>query len=428
MQWGLLGPETLISLRRTRTLGVASAVRHYNELAVPGMGNIWFARQLYQALLGIAAAEKVRHNGLVVSNIEVANAIEALGSWLTLKNNGWQRDSRLRGANKLYGMHDVSFAKLRKRSAYVTQPMRMATVQPLIELGFVTSSSERFNSYQCTDLALEFIDLATKAFNPFRRSVLNNLVMWMQGDDCVKTDESRKALSPLEPLSKDAREILRNQIVAFGNGAERRKAAMEWMDDVANADDDVLTWSKRPVQLTEEHWRDLSTGGVFFQLRDAAVYLLDLVEARLGQSSNMNEINIANLNDEKITNSVSKVRQLASKFLDENYDVSPDRLASHFCLECNQHGNAAVIRSLVDRDGHVLRRIGDSIRPGPAFRGDAVTEPEPKPDESDGVEIVWPEGISGRIQSLFYMNADLNGLLDDWLGRVNTEQETDDEA
>jgi hypothetical protein len=428
MQWGLLGPETLTSLRRTRTLGLASAVRHYNERAVPGMGNIWFVRQLYLALLGIAAAEKARHTGLVVSNIEVANAIEALGSWLTLKNNHWQRDSRLRGATKLYGTEDVSFAKLRKRGAYVTQPMRMATIQPLHELGFVTSSSGRFNAYECTDLALEFIDLATKSYRPNNRSVLDNLLVWIQGGNCVDTRPNRMALSSVEFLSKDALDIFRNQIMVYGDGAARRKAAMEWVDDVANADNKVFTWKAQPKQLTDEHWRDLRTGGVFFQLRDAAVYLLDLVEARLGRSSNMTAINIANLNDEKITLCMSQVRQLASKFLDEDYDASPDRLASYFCLECNQDDNAAVIRSLIDRDGHVLRRNGDSIRPGPAFRRDAVEKPEPKRDESNGEEIVWPEGISGRIQSLFYMNADLNGSLDSWIGHVKTELESDDDA
>ncbi len=33
--WGLLGPEMLNSERRTRTLGLGTAVRKFNDLAVP---------------------------------------------------------------------------------------------------------------------------------------------------------------------------------------------------------------------------------------------------------------------------------------------------------------------------------------------------------------------------------------------------------
>ena len=33
LSWGLLGPETLASERRTRTLGLAATVRSFNDLA-----------------------------------------------------------------------------------------------------------------------------------------------------------------------------------------------------------------------------------------------------------------------------------------------------------------------------------------------------------------------------------------------------------
>jgi hypothetical protein len=40
IEWGLLGPEALASQRRTRTLGLGAAVRAFNDLAVPGLGNM----------------------------------------------------------------------------------------------------------------------------------------------------------------------------------------------------------------------------------------------------------------------------------------------------------------------------------------------------------------------------------------------------
>ena len=79
MMWGLLGPEQLGGERRTRTLDLGAAVREYNERAVPGMGGVWYAKQLLLAMLGIALAQKLRERQINVSNITVANAIEALG-------------------------------------------------------------------------------------------------------------------------------------------------------------------------------------------------------------------------------------------------------------------------------------------------------------------------------------------------------------
>ena len=148
--WGLLGPETLASERRTRTLGLGATVRSFNDLAVPGLGGVWFGKQLLLATLGVAIAERVRNSGKRAQNIEVANAVEALACWLALDSTGWKRDPRLRGALKLFGKNDLSFATVSKRSFYVTQPMRQATVQPLRALGVVESSGERFNAFKCT--------------------------------------------------------------------------------------------------------------------------------------------------------------------------------------------------------------------------------------------------------------------------------------
>lgn len=92
-KWGLLGPEQLASERRTRTLKLGAAVRTFNDLAFPGLGGVWFGKQIFLATLGIIVAEEVRSSGRQASNIEVANAIEALACWLALDENGWRKRS-----------------------------------------------------------------------------------------------------------------------------------------------------------------------------------------------------------------------------------------------------------------------------------------------------------------------------------------------
>ena len=107
---------------------------------------VWYSKQLLLSTLGVAVAEEARNRGAKVQNIEVANSIEALACWLALNGNGWSRDTRLRGNSKLQGKDDFSFRRVRQRNFYVTQPMRMATVQPLPALGFVETDSARFVS------------------------------------------------------------------------------------------------------------------------------------------------------------------------------------------------------------------------------------------------------------------------------------------
>jgi len=114
--WGLLGPETLASERRTRTLGLGATVRSFNDLAVPGLGGVWFGKQLFLATLGVAIAERVRNSGKRVQNIEVANAVEALACWLALDGNNWKGDPRVRGATKMRGKTDLSYAIVCKRN------------------------------------------------------------------------------------------------------------------------------------------------------------------------------------------------------------------------------------------------------------------------------------------------------------------------
>ena len=166
MQWGLLGPEQLAGSRRTRTLGLGAAVRKFNQLAVPGLGGVWFANQIFLATLGVRVADRLRPLSANVKAIEIANAIEALACWCAFGDNGWQSDPRLRGRQKLAGKSDLTFTQLRKPRFYVTQPMRMATVEALVSLGFVEPGSQRFNGFRCTRSGMDLVDAGTAGYRP----------------------------------------------------------------------------------------------------------------------------------------------------------------------------------------------------------------------------------------------------------------------
>ncbi len=158
LTWGLLGPESISNERRTRTLGLSSAVRKFNDLAVPGMGGVWFAKQLLLPVLGISIAERLRRDGTNIQNIQVANAVEALSCWLSLNKNGWRSEPRLRGATKMRERSQSDFATVRKSSFYVSTPMRASAVQPLPSLGLIEARGERFNAFHLFRHQLRFFD------------------------------------------------------------------------------------------------------------------------------------------------------------------------------------------------------------------------------------------------------------------------------
>jgi hypothetical protein len=103
-------------------------------------------------------------------NIEVANAVEALACWMALAGNGWARDERLRGALKMFGKKDLSFDAVRRPSFYVTEPMRTTTAQPLHALGLTDAPGERFNSYACSFIGRDFMDVSCTDYNACHHS------------------------------------------------------------------------------------------------------------------------------------------------------------------------------------------------------------------------------------------------------------------
>ena len=418
--WGLLGPEFLPNTRRTRTLGLGASVRAFNDLAVPGLGGVWYGKQLLLAVLGVKVAEDARNGGAKVQNIEVANAIEALACWLAFDSNGWRRDARLRGNNKLHGKDDFSFRRARQRNFYVTQPMRMATVQPLPALGFVESDSVRFNAFRCLAAGKEFIERATSEYRPFKRSVVDYLTCWAQmKDDRFKSPALRQALSPLNRLPDAAIPVLRERLLQGGmkerrEDKERRGRALTWVETLRKDKPGKLTWEHRPQGISENHWHDLQAGALFFAAREAAIATLDALETHIGNQAGGHSFPLGHIPG-SLEPELEQLKSAANAYLDFSH---ADEEARNFCSECVNSNPSSVLRSLVRRDEHVLRLVGDEVKPGPAFRGSVnLTIAEDDEEESTPMaeDIPLPPDISFRMRNLYLLNLDLHGELDAWL-------------
>lgn len=423
MQWGLLGPATLLGERRTRSLGIMRAVRRFNERAVPGIAGAWFGKQLALAVLGIRVAELARDGGLNVRNIQCANAIEALGCWLGHDIGKWSGHPRLRGINKLPRAHELDYATFRQPGFYVSQPMRMAVAQALVPLGLAAGTSQRFNALETTAEGIALLEGAFGSYRPYRGELLSHLVRWTAGQESrLRTDSLIKALSPSEPLEPRARAILRDRLILGGPQESqdqklRRRAALEWTNQVIMKPEQASrSWSDRPAAITADtHWLDLVAGAHLSATRDAALALLDAVEQRLALApgERLKMVDASQL----VKGELAELREHAEEFLATRHT---DSEALRFCRECSQDEAVDVLRNLIVRDRRILRDVGPEVRPGPAFR----RQPLPIQGEEESTDTVvaadvedgapedvgtWPPHISYRVRNLYLLNMDLQG-------------------
>ncbi|MBK6532761.1 MAG: hypothetical protein IPF99_25165 [Deltaproteobacteria bacterium] len=409
--WGLLARERAGLTRRTRGLGLGAAVRAFNELAVPGIGGVWFARPLAWAVLGIRLAR-----GRSFSAVSVANAIEALACWHARADP----DSRVRGRTMLAGVPNgfVSFREAARRGFYVTQPMRQGTVQALRGLGLVHEGPQRFNAYQLTEAGERLVELAYESFRPKNDAVDAVLAKWIEGGAGVHTESMRAALDPRAPLPERAREFLRERVARWGPDAPRRAAVIAWL----RKPDRSASWAERPPLIDVEHWRDLRVGARFFDLQRAALAVLDGAEAIVRTAGSLR---LAEASTEPMEPLLEELSARASAFLDENHTPVGAENAVAFATEVRNTDRAAGLRSAVERDGRGLLIDHDRVLAGPVFRRQPPAPNASKTDDSEDDDgggtpeptgaLPLPEGISRRVRSLHTLDLDLDGRLGGWL-------------
>lgn len=421
MEWGLLGLESIGSTRRSRSLGIAPAVRAFNEQAVPGLGNAWFGQQLVLALLGIELAARAREKGVTVSNIAAATAVEALAVWWTYERSKWKESQRrLPGFRKLKRRNEKNperptFKEAISRNFYVVNPMRSATRDPLAAFGLVEAQSRRFNSYSISPLGAKLLENACP-------KACSSLEDWVMGGDLPgHFNATIDEITPTRKLSKGAAEILHDKFVAENDGGgQRRKAALAWISNL-NSREGHTDWNIKPDEIDEEHWKDMRAGASFTALLASAGgvetgSLLDHVEATLGQTA-ARSIAIGDLPKQVPEGAVISVRKLANDFLEQGHDPSPGGMAGQFCNECKTADPVQLLANLIKRDGRILRFVDGVVLQGAAFAGRPVTEAlapqtddddEATPDEEqEDAPPPLPEGISQRIVNLYYFAQDL---------------------
>ncbi len=425
--WGVLGPGRIESVRRVRTLQLAATTRDFNERAVPGLGGVWFGRQLFLATLGLRVAERATARGSQAGKVAVANAVEALACWLAIRGGLRAGERRVRGTMLLAGKADLSFRSMSRPGFYVSQPMRMGTVNALPALGFVEAAGSRFSAFSCNADGDAFIDAVAEGCRPYGRELVEHLAMWVCGEtDQVNTDALYRALAPVLPLPPRARELLQTRLEqgAAGESAQdrtRRRDALRWVRARRRGAPPVA-WDLPPAEITQaDHWDDLHAGALFFIARDAALAVLEALELEIATPER--RVAIGGGLPRPVQAGLATLRAAAAAFLQTG---QPAEEARRFCTECTAPLDAELLGHLLDRDGRILRRVGGEACPGPAFRGGVRNADDESPDVAPpSDDPAWPAGISHRIHNLWWLGLDVDGLMDAWL-RPATEEAAHD--
>ncbi|MBY3231717.1 hypothetical protein HFO19_28700 [Rhizobium laguerreae] len=370
MVWGMLAPDTIVSQRRQQNLGLAAAVRHFNDRAVPGIGGMWFSMPILWSVLAVSIAEE-----LSVRALPVGNAVEAR---IMLEAIYGPQDPRVRGARKMLGVKDSSFRNLSRSGTYVVQPIRMAMVQPLVALGFVYGS--RYGAFRINGTGKEM--LALEAMKEPRRL----LGEWACGRQPNGLKEVLKRLSPTGTVPEAVRKLIRARLIGGTDpGAVRRRnlARLGSGPSAAHLENEI------PLHgIEHDHWSDLRAGAAFMDLRDAALAVLDELEQHLQKMRDDNQP--ARLSAAEAVAIVSKPLAALRAFAKQKGDlIDQGREASsrNFVKEIRTQPDALFLQKLAGRDSTVVCWRKDAITLGPAageIRGNTETDNNNNPpEESD---------------------------------------------
>jgi hypothetical protein len=389
MSWGILAPDTIISQRRQQNLGLASAVRHFNDRSVPGLGGMWFPMPILWSVLAVSIAEELR-----VSALPVGNAVEAL--MMRKATNEGLKDLRARGLRKMQGLEDWSFKNLKRRGTYVVQPIRMAMVQPLVALGFVRGS--RYGAFTIHTAGAQMLNLPAMA--NYRRI----LSAWVHGGSPHGLNKVIEDLSPNAVVPPEMRKLILARLVGGDDPPASRRRALVALETGPSASQ--LDAAKPLGGITADHWTDLRAGAAFIDLRNAALAVLYSLEYRMLQLRDANEAAMLSVAEAiNVTGEPLAALRRCAHQLGARIDAADEASSRKFLSEVRDLPDQQLLQKLAERDGTVIRWRDGRIGLGPAAGEMPSTDAtEPLNDAKFAPQLF-------RLYNLHCLATELNGDL-----------------
>lgn len=419
--WFAPTPSDVSNSRLSLDFGVRSADLAFRELVVPGLGRVWFVRQLSWAVAALALRAELVGRARAPKASAIAHGIEALASKLVFRTR--PDAGRLLGTRAFRrddGLEVWDFERLHRRAHYVQNTQRQAASRALrTEGGLGLASGARFDLYELEEvgknLASAFLEQPVGRGGGKLRSTL---LRWVAGESDAVSPFSRtlpEALGAWSPSAGERGSVRARLLETTGNDAEKRRRLAKAIGSGArlpSIEDAVVPRLRRAghEQQAKEVLAARAFGTLLGASRAAVAEMTGPVEGATGG------VAVATLaRSPRIRSSTEAVREAAGRATSAAVEAGISGIAfessRRFISELSADGGAVrIVEVLSSRSGGLLSHVDGRILRGPLFR---VLQSE---DEGGGGgESIDPEeGVvdrdgTFRIESFHSLLRDLDG-------------------
>ena len=378
--WFLADLSEYSATRALLDLGLRSADQHFRELVVPGIGSVWFVRQLSWTT---AAIRMVEHHGVKsFTKTDAAHAIEALACKAEYLHD--KESLRIRGKRAFDkdpdGNVTRSAAALVKPGSYVSTTFRQGTTRALTSLGLATGG--RFRQFCLTPAGASLADeiLKGSGFGSGNRNLASSLKGWF--DDSTASgwqwNSVQRALSPNSP-TKSERDIVAGRLfnVMEDNASKKRTVLRDIFEGKKTfPDPDLVVGPALKARGELNQANELSLARAFGNFFDGA---LTVVRGTTRLLANVNMVSADKLaNQDPVAEAIEELKLRAQTFRDHPLCTQYGHVdARHFATMVTSLSGAGIILDLATRDGRILQRLDASVARGDLFRvigAEAMTE------------------------------------------------------
>ncbi len=398
--------------------GLRAADLHFRELVVPGLGRIWFARQLTWSLAALALHEDLASHGSARPKpAAISHGIEALACKLEYLVDPQDPSPRILG-RRAFG-RDVeqeiwSFQQLHKAKYYVRNTHRQAAARALrVDGGLGFASGSRFDLLQLEPVGRSMANAFLEQRVGTGGTRLRKWILgWLTGERKIqgRPETLLRALSP-ENTTDDERALVRSRILETSTSASEKRQrlarAIGLTGKLPSIEDEVVVRLRNAGDLKQagEIVAARAFGAVLDRARDAIASLTRKVEPERGGAK------LANLaRDPAVEKSIADLRSCSKGYIEKANAASVKEATSRSFAKTTVEGNDSdVIRSLVGRSGGVLALADSAVVRGSLFR--VVDGADDVGDLEDGVSSIEPDrtGRTFRIANFHSLLRDVEG-------------------
>jgi hypothetical protein len=394
----------------------------FRELVVPGLGRIWFVRQLSWPLAALALHEELAgHGSNAPKPTAICHGIEALAcklEYLGVPKDPSRRILGRRAFGRDADREVWSFRRLCQATNYVRNTHRQAATRSIrVDGGLGFARGSRFDLLELEavgrDLAKAFLD---QRVGQGGTSLRNWLIGWLGEDSERRESEAAerlpslmKALSPEQATDEERTLVCSRLLGTLTSASEKRQRLANavgravTLPDIEGA---VVVRLRKAGHLEQanEIVAARAFGAVLDRARDAVANITRLVELGRGGEK------LTTLGrDSTLMKSISDIRSAAKSYVEKANTAAVKEVTSRlFADAVVAADDLKAVQLLVQRAGEVFGLADGSVVRGPLFR--VVVAAEDTSDLEDGAERIEPDrtGRTFRIANLHSLLRDID--------------------